>query len=314
LPSPLEIPESKQLIGWQGLTVIVPHDWTVGSVTGDYREGYLRIDNADMPRLEVRWSNSKGADVAHTVKRYLASLERDRKQPQKVEVEPDSRFLSRRKVGKDQVQAYIWRGEQHGYGVGWYCKHCSRVILAQVLGKPGEKGLEELAVKVLATLDDHPADDWVTWSLYDLHTEIPADFEQTKVELRAGLTSLNFKRESETLTVCRWGMAEVALRGHSLESWSRLQLEKQFRSYHPHPAEYAFRGHEALQVTGESTQPLGLWIRLGKHVVRKEYADQLVAHLWHCTDTNRIYLVSGVLDVQNKHLIEQIRDRTRCHD
>jgi hypothetical protein len=302
-----------QLIGWQGVTVTVPADWSVGAVSGDKTEGYLRLDGPDLPRLEVRWSQSKGApDLSKTVQKYLSSLQRDKKQPESVTVDAESRFLSKRKVGKDDMRAFTWTGKQAGYGVAWYCKPCGRVIIAQALGRPDEKNLEDRAVQLLSSLDDHPRGDWTTWALYDLHTEIPKEFDQSAVNLRAGLTELTFKRESEKVVVARWGMAEIARAGQSLDAWARRQFQKQWQSFRPLGEPATFRSHEALTVTGASTQPLGLVVRLGRHVAHQVYADQLVAHIWHCEPTNRLYVVYGIVDVANRSLLEEIRDRTRC--
>ena len=226
-----------------------------------------------------------------------------------MEADPDSRFLSKRKVGKDDMRAFTWQGKQAGYGVAWYCKACSRVVIAQVLGRPDEKHLEDRAVQVLATLDDHPKGDWTTWALYDLHTEVPNDFEQAGVSLRAGLTELTFKRDTEKIVVARWGMAQVALGGKSLDVWARKQFVKPWQSFHPHSDKAIFRSHDALTVSGQSSQPFGLAIRLGRHVARKVYPDQLIAHLWHCEPTNRIYVVYGIVDVVNRGLLTEIRDR-----
>lgn len=305
---------SDQLIGWQGLTLTVPADWTVAAVSGDKTEGYLRLDGPDLPRLEIRWSEPKGApDLDRTVERYLRSLQRDKQQPQPVEVDADARFLSKRKIGKQDMRAFRWQGKQAGFGVAWYCKTCGRVLLAQALGRPDEKDLESRAVRLLSAIEDHPRGDWTTWALYDLHTEVPRDFEQAGVSLRAGLTELSFKRDMERLVVARWGMAQVARGGGSLESWARRQFLKSWQAFHPSGQPTVFRGHEAVYVTGQSRQPFGLVVRLGRHMARKVYADQLVAHLWHCEPTNRLYVAYGFLDVANRALLEEIRDRTRCH-
>lgn len=305
---------TEQVIGWQGLTLQVPAAWTVGAVSGDYHEGYLRVDGTDFPRLEVRWHESKGTtDLGSTVERYLRSLERDRAKQSAVEVDVQANFISRRKIGKDKVQPFTWRGEQAGYGVAWLCKQCGRVILAQLLGPAEEPNLEQLAVQVLSHIQDHPVGDWATWALYDLHTEVPQGFEVTGTELRAGLTQLSFRRETERLVIARWGMAETALRGRSLEAWAGEQLDKPFRLYRPSAEETEFREHTALQVTGEALTPLGTWVRLFRHLVQKEHADQLVAYIWHCPPTNRIYVVYGMVDVSHKDMIKEVRDRTRCH-
>lgn len=303
---------SSQVIGWQGLSVVVPEDWTVGAVEGDHREGYLRVDGPDFPRLEVRWSEAGKTDLDKTVQRYLQQLTRTKSQVP-VETDDQTRFISRRKVGKDQIRPFLWRGENAGYGVGWICK-CGRLVLAQVLGDRDEPGLEALAVEILSHLEDHARQGWNLWSLYDLSTELPEGFQLTKTQLRAGLTELTFDRKPERVVTARWGMAETALRGTTLRSWAVTRLWKALRNFRPNSEEFSFRGHEGLRITGEAAAPLGMAVRLGKHLVQQSHADQLVGYVWHCAPSNRIYVVYGMVDVTHRDLLDQIRDRTICHE
>lgn len=294
------------------MTAKVPADWFVGAATGDAHEGYLRVDGPDYPRLEVRWSEAGKTDLDKTVARYLKEM-RKAKGRQGVEVDGETRYLSRRKVGKDQVHPFQWRGaEQQAYGVGWICK-CGRLVLAQVLGKPEEAGLEKLAVEVLAALEDHGTKGWQVWSMYELYTELPETFTLGNSSVRAGLTELSFQRDSERITVTRWGMAGTALRGGTLSQWARKQLWGALRSYNPTAEETSFRGHEALLLTGEAVAPLGLAVRLGRHLVQKTHADQLRGYVWHCPESNRLYAVYGIVDVGNRDLVAEVRERTVCH-
>jgi hypothetical protein len=306
-------PSTTQTLGWQGLTAEVPSDWSVGAATGDEHEGYLRVDGPDFPRLEVRWSDAGKADLDKTVAGYLKDLQRaKRKTP--VEVDAETRFISRRKLGKDQIRPFVWRSETVSYGVGWICKKCNRLVLAQVLGHREEAGLEALAVEVLSHLEDHGRDGWKVWSLYDLYTEAPEDFTVSKSNFRAGLTELNFTRAAERIVVARWGMAETALRGTTLSGWARVQLYAPLRSYAPKMEELSFRDHETLRLTGEAGAPLGMALRVGRHLAQKVHADQLLGYIWHCPETNRLYVVYGIVDVNNRELVDQVRDRTKCHE
>jgi hypothetical protein len=217
-------------------------------------------------------------------------------------------------VGKDQVRPFIWRGEQTGYGVAWICGKCGRLILAQVLGKREEPGLENLAVEVLSHLEDHGREGWNVWSLYDLRTELPEDFEVTKTQLRAGLTELTFDRKPERILVARWGMAETALRGSSLQDWTVKRLWGSLRGFHPVSEESGFRDHKALRFTGQAVAPLGMAVRLGRHLAQQAHADQLLGYVWHCAPTNRIYVIYGIVDLVSRELVDQVRDRTTCHE
>ena len=46
-------------LGWNGITVELPEDWELSGLSGDDKSGYLRLEDADMPRLELKWSESK---------------------------------------------------------------------------------------------------------------------------------------------------------------------------------------------------------------------------------------------------------------
>jgi len=70
----------KQLVAWQGISVEVPEDWTLGAIGAGERSGYLRLDDRDMPRLEVKWEHApRGSDPELVVRRFLNMLKRGRK-------------------------------------------------------------------------------------------------------------------------------------------------------------------------------------------------------------------------------------------
>ena len=57
---------------WQGIQIETPRAWELGSVTGDRRKGYFRLDDADMPRVEAKWeSGSPGKSVRSVADRFL---------------------------------------------------------------------------------------------------------------------------------------------------------------------------------------------------------------------------------------------------
>ena len=45
--------------GWQGVSMELPANWELGGLSGDYNNGYVRMDDEDMPRMELKWSKSK---------------------------------------------------------------------------------------------------------------------------------------------------------------------------------------------------------------------------------------------------------------
>ena len=53
----------------------VPADWSLAVVDGDRTNGYVRLDDEDIVRLELKWEKPKGRVVlSQIVDRYLQEL------------------------------------------------------------------------------------------------------------------------------------------------------------------------------------------------------------------------------------------------
>ncbi len=305
----------QQTIGWDGITARVPKDWALTSFSSSEKEGYLRADDQDMPRLEIKWMDTPGfVDLGQTVDNYLNSIKkRLARAKQELVIDRDAHVISRRKMHKDSLETFAWRAEAQAYGAVWLCKQCNRVVIAQVLGPPDDAGLMATAQQVLSTIRDHPTDGWVTWAAYGFVCQMPEDFELTGQEMFSALIKLSFTRDTETVTVGRWGMAEVLLRHQSLDEWVQAELGKQVRRYAPRSEEQEFRGHQAVAFTGERMPPLHGLKSFARHATGKQCADKLLGYAWHCPPTNKILVAYALLDRANYKLAEEIHDRIECH-
>lgn len=303
------------LIGWDGITVRVPPEWDMGAISREEKGGYLRADDQEMPRLEIKWHSSDGfVDMEQVVSQYLKQMQRSRKRGQQpVHIEREVKVISRRKVKKDKLQTFAWHAEQDACGAAWLCRQCGRVVIAQVMGPAGEENLGQLAEQVIATVTDHPTGGWKTWAAYNFVAELPEDFELKNQKLRAGLIEFSFERDTEKATVACWGMANVALRRRSLKEWAEQELGKALSRYGPESEPIEHRGHPALAITGKRLLPFQGIQRFFRHVAGRPWADQLRGYVWHCEPENKIYVVYAYLDHDNYDLAEQIRDRIVCH-
>jgi hypothetical protein len=200
-------------IGWQKITLQVPADWNLAGIGGDARNGYLRIDGPDRPRVEVKWETpAKAVNVSTTIDTYLKDLQKKaRKQRLGLTVEPDVKLLSKRHKRKSSLQCFAWRGDVQAYGVIWYCPQCSRVTMAQVSGGLDEN-LKPLALDILRSLEDHSREGWDVWSVYGLLCHVPSDFELQGQQLVTGLTQFHFARRQSLINVSRYGLADVVLK------------------------------------------------------------------------------------------------------
>ncbi len=306
---------AEHLIGWDGVTVRVPADWSLASVTADEKDGYLRADDEDMPRLEIKWARTPGfVNLTETVDKYLATIEkRAQRDKQELTVDRQAQVISKRKMHKDNLETFAWRAAQQAYSAVWVCKQCDRTVIAQVLGPLDDAELLTTAQQVLSTIRDHPTDGWVTWAAYGFVCQIPEDFTLSTQQMFPGLIKLSFTRDSETITVGRWGMAEILLRDQSLDKWLQTALGKELRRYQPQSEEQQFRGHSAVAFSGERMALLAGVKGFVRHLGGKRSADRLLGYAWHCEQENKIFVVHALLDRANYDLADQIRDRVECH-
>ena len=65
-------------LGWQGLELEVPEPWDLSAHSGSYRKGYLRLDDGERIRLEVRWEHQRRrVDIGDVVARSLKTAAKE---------------------------------------------------------------------------------------------------------------------------------------------------------------------------------------------------------------------------------------------
>jgi len=305
------------LRGWQGVTVAIPEEWNIGAISGDNTAGYARWDDDEMPRLEIKWASEKGfVDLNSVIDKYLKDLQKGRKKKDpEIHIERDIKLPGKSKRKKAGVKCFHWKGGVEGYGAAWICKECGRTMIAQVMVPPGqdEEEARDLAGSIMLGIEDHPRDGWVLWSAYGMDCWIPEDFKLSGQRLMAGLIEFSFEKETETIKVARWGMANVALKRKSLKEWTGGEMAKDFRKHAADAEESEVKGHEALDISGSNIAGVQLLHRFYFHCTGKLFADHFLAKAWHCEPTNSIHYVETYLDRENVGLVDEIVGRVECH-
>lgn len=298
---------------WEGVLVEVPAEWDIAAISGNRKQGYLRIDDEEkMPRVELKWQEESGfVDIEGVVDGYLKDLQKKKKNEPEIEVDRDTSVVSKRQMGKQDLNCFSWSGEVNGYGAAWYCPDCERVIVIQVMAKPEENG-EALASAVIANVQDHPREGWVTWSTYGLQMQTPERFELSEQKLMAGLIQLQFESQGEEIVAGRWGMANVALSNSSLEKWAKKEVRQYHKGVRLSYEETQFRGHEAVLVTGYFSNPLRHLQSFVMHVMGKPYPEAVRGWVWHSEAENRIYYAAAMLDEDNMELAAEVARRVVC--
>jgi hypothetical protein len=316
-PKPLDPEPELVTVGWQGVTVQIPPEWNLSAINGDYKGGYVRYDDSEIPRLEIKWATESGfVDLNTVIDKYLRDLQKKRaKGAPEVEVERDIKLISKRRRKKPSLKCFRWTAAARGHGAAWVCKDCGRTMIAQVASPLEMKAAdaEELAATILLSIEDHPLDDWLLWSAYGFGIQAPRDFLMMKQKLMAGLIEFSLERETEKLRFARWGLANVALKRKTLAEWAGAELGKELRKQAATFHEAPVMGHPGLHIRGGNIAGAQKLHRFYQHCRGQLYADELIARLWHCEQTNRIYYVETFVDRANQGLADELVARLECH-
>jgi len=324
------------LIGWQGISVWVPAEWTLGGVGGDRRQGYLRVDCEGMPRLQVKWAR-RHIELERKRDEYVRKLAarpqagargalsralrvallgfRGRgpgagKRPSGIEVTTDERVVSRRaKPGKEMV-SYGWRGPQCGVGLLWNCGVCGRAVIAQV-GWPVEEEGREVAQQVLESLEDHGTGGWEAWGVDGLAFLAPQEYELEGWRRMTRYLEMRLARGGEKLKVARWGMVPLVLGRRTVREWYEESNARR-RDVWWASGEEGIRGHEGVVARGEArawSLKRAAWGALRMATRSERFAPaSFQARAWHCPESNRLYLVEAV----GEGLVDGVAESVRC--
>jgi hypothetical protein len=293
----------EQIVGWQGVSLRVPPDWSVTGFQGDAKEGYLRIDSPGTLVAEVRWAQAKKAvNVRKRLDDYLNLVERQAKK-RKVP------FTGRIKPSEEWEGAleFNYRADRKVRGFIRQCPYCRRVVIAQVSGDKDD-AVVNVANQLLDTLQDHSEDGWWTWALLGLVVRLPERFALVKSQVMSGFLMLQFRNRYTEVSVERWGLADVTLKRWTLEEWALQATEwKRIRAQHMLGE---VERHPAVHLTALRRSPT-MWLRRKVERIVLRRPEEIRGVVWHCEPSNRIYSVR--VERGTQELLEQIVASVQCH-
>lgn len=300
------------VIGWRGVSLGVPEDWTLSKVSSEGASGYLRADSLDGPFVQVRWSEKKGlVSVPDAFDTYVRDLQKTaKKQRREIEFKLKPRVLAGVHKAADAPITYNWTSDQKALGLIYHCGECNRLVIAEVVA-PLETDLS-FAPSVLASVREHGEGGWNLWGVHGLTARLPHEFQLEKHTLVTGHVMLRFRNRSRLLTLQQWGLANVALKGTNIAEWYEYQERNRLGRYAYRRDRTPFRGHDALWLSGrdkilpgiaKAVQQLGALTRpaLGFH-----------ACAWCCEETNRIYALSAE-HYRGDPIFDRVLEHMACH-
>ncbi|MBM3262887.1 MAG: hypothetical protein FJY97_05600 [candidate division Zixibacteria bacterium] len=304
--------------GWHRLYLETPEDWSIGAISGDATTGYLRLDDAVMPRVEVRWEPVKGQEpLDRIVARYLEKLtEKNRKKktpPLKVRrglnLIKDEAVLQTR-----AIEGFHWETESEdavqAYGALWRCSVCNRIVFAQVLGLDRES-IFSTATRVLNTLRDHPEGDTVVWALYGMKFETPATWSLKEHRLLTGRILLRFTGPDGEIEVERLSLAEMQLNGRPFETWFEQTCDGDIdRRDSLSEAEFS---HPGLWYFGTAIDPATVHKRLGWLPGRRPKKHGFERYGWHCAPGNKLFSLRRPGERPTPEALLNVARTLTCH-
>ncbi|MFP5239987.1 MAG: hypothetical protein ACLGQW_09170, partial [Acidobacteriota bacterium] len=195
-----------QPIFWDGLALEAPAGWEPAALG----KGYLRLDDADGPRLTLRWQSVKpGLDPAAV----LGRLKR------KYRFAPDA---APKKMAKQLGEALApggaalaCLGPDGSEAVLFVPEGAELAVLAVPHVRPGERAEPWLGcARTLRGADPG------LLRLYDMAAQAPSGFTLAECSVQLGHFRFLYRAGSSSLEYHRFAPAQAILRGVSLEAWA----------------------------------------------------------------------------------------------
>lgn len=303
--------------GWAGIRLEIPTNWELSGLSGDDKEGYLRLDDEDMPRLELKWAKSKRKkpDLHKVLDEYFKLVRKNYKRKDtKLNIQRDVNLIRDEQFFEGRsVVTFSWKGDIRANGVIFHCETCKRITIVQIMGRLKEN-LRAFTTRILSAIEDHPIGQNILWSAYQLNVEVPRRYRLEKYRLLSGYLLFPFVDGSRKVSVERYGPADVTLANSDLESWFRAKYAKAIRGYGFQMTLTTDDGDERFALMGEETRftdhiPFTPVLAIDKVLRRKTFA----VRLWRCHKSNRIYVVQSIAKRDAVKTAEIVAKSIRCH-
>jgi len=294
-------------IGWHGISFDVPEDWAPGRLEGDYATGYLRVEDETHVRLEVRWETvgRRVPSAASLVDNYLKQTRRKlRTKARGVEPAVD-RGRGIKELGSVDHEAFTWRGGFNAHSLLLVAPQSRRVVHLRVFFEEG-KDDKPLARQIFSSVRAAPQDGMNEWAAFGFRFLLAEAWRLDQSSMRTGCLQFVFKAEGDELEVVRQSLAEITLRGSSLEGWFRGFFAKALRGFTTRVSGAGRGEHPAVRCEGvlrRSTRPLAVFRR-------RRYATALA---WHCTEADKIFAVRANTTTASDPQVERCADSVSCH-
>lgn len=293
-------------VGWHGIIVDAPADWSLVGVSGDAKKGYFRVDSPVASAMEMKWESLAGKepDLMIKAREFLSNIEKSVKKKK-------IKFTKDLKAEGDNTVRFLWRADRLGQGRIVYCPDCDRMMIGQVISTRDEN-LARIGSDMLDSMRDHRDDGWVEWAMYGLDLAIPPGYALTKQTLMSGYLALFFKRGARTIVVERWGLANTLVGRDTMEEWYRKDAMPDVKGYRASFSPEATAGHEGLRMDGRRSGIVQAAKALAYSLTLHSHPGRLTGYVWYCQGSNRLFSIRAT-HTEGEGIAEKVRDLIKCH-
>ena len=212
-PSPITHHPSKIRFAWESFSLLHPDDWAPVTITGNRKEGYVRLASTGRLSCQVRWKEAdKAGNLEERLETYLGKIRADaRKAKSKIEThsEPDGDGLG-----------YQYSGYAHGKGRLFHDTKTWRVFFLEVTSTKADR----LGAPFKA-IEDSFETGKERWAVLGLDVMLPGYLKVEKKTFLSGRTQLILGGQGAVVDAQRWGFGEQLLAKHGFANWARAALE-----------------------------------------------------------------------------------------
>lgn len=340
------------VFGWAGIQLEIPTTWELSGLSGDQKTGYLRLDDGDMPRLELKWAHTrrKKPDLHATLDEYFKLIRKTYKKGTELSFRRNVNLIKEDEFFKGgSILGFSWKGNIRANGLIFHTG--KRITIVQVMGRLKENW-RPTVLRIFQSITDRSGAPLTLWSAYGLKLGVPKEYKLERQKLLSGYLLFAFvakpvpfqsairlaKRASSRfgnngsiensnisppdkgrLSIERYGPAEVMLNDYKdtpnpLEEWFRAKYAKAIRGYGFEVTSTTDSEDERLTLIGQQTR-LYDGVPLTSVLVLDKLSKRtaLVFHLWQCNHSNRIYVIQSIGSTDAHSIVQKVAESIECH-
>ena len=163
------------LFGWAGIQIEIPTTWEISGISGDEKNGYLRLDDPEMPRLELKWAKTrkKKPDLHKTLDEYFKLVRKNYKRGGNVSFRRNVDLIKDEDFLKDSTfLGFSWKGGIRANGLIVHSPDAKRITIVQVMGRLKENW-RPTVLRIFQSISDQGDPQHTVWSAYGLKLAVP---------------------------------------------------------------------------------------------------------------------------------------------